>query len=113
MSIGLSKVRRRCSADSQETQNTSLYRNGLTVEIYEALKAEIIAGDLKSRERLYETVLAKRFQTSRTPVREALQRLVNEGLVEARSDGVCVATLSVKDVRSLEQANRALQSLAA
>jgi DNA-binding GntR family transcriptional regulator len=51
---------------------------------------------------------------SRTPVRDALQRLVNEGLAEAGPDGgVYVAVLSVKDIRSLEQTNRALQSLAA
>jgi DNA-binding GntR family transcriptional regulator len=50
---------------------------------------------------------------SRTPVREAIQRLVNEGLAEMGPDGATVAALSVKDIRSLEQANRALQSLAA
>jgi DNA-binding GntR family transcriptional regulator len=50
---------------------------------------------------------------SRTPVREALQRLASEGLVESGADGVYVATLTVQDIRSLEQANRALQSLAA
>ena len=33
--------------------------------------------------------------------------------MEAGPDGVCVAALSVKDIRSLEQANRVLQSLAA
>lgn len=88
-------------------------KNRLTAKIYGALKAEITSGALKSSERLYETVLAKRFRTSRTPVREALQRLVSEGLAEVRPDGVCIAALSVQDVRSLEQANRALQSLAA
>jgi DNA-binding GntR family transcriptional regulator len=77
------------------------------------LRNAISSGELKPRERLYETVLARRFRMSRTPVREALQRLVTEGLLEAGADGVCVATLSVEDVRSLEQANRALQSLAA
>ena len=97
----------------RSSNSTSPNRDGLTAEIYRTLKAEITAGALKSRERLYETVLAKRFKTSRTPVREALQRLVSEGLAEARPDGVCVAALSVQDVRSLEQANRALQSLAA
>jgi len=97
----------------QSSNSTSPNRNGLTAEIYEALKAEITARALTSRERLYETVLAKRFKSSRKPVREALQRLVSEGLAEVRPDGVCVAALSVQDVRSLEQANRALQSLAA
>jgi DNA-binding GntR family transcriptional regulator len=49
---------------------------------------------------------------SRAPVREAIQRLVNEGLAEIGPDGATVAALSVQDIRSLEQANLALQSLA-
>ncbi len=88
-------------------------RARLAAEAYEALKAAIAAGEFKPRERLYATVLAKRLQMSRTPVREALQRLVNEGLAEARPDGIVLADLSVRDIRHLEQANRALQSLAA
>jgi len=88
-------------------------RNRLTAEVYATLRSAITSGELLPRERLYETVLARRFKMSRTPVREALQRLVTEGLVEGGADGVYVATLSVQDVRSLEQANRALQSLAA
>lgn len=88
-------------------------RNRLTAEVYATLRSAITSGELLPRERLYETVLARRFKMSRTPVREALQRLVTEGLVEGGVDGVYVATLSVQDVRSLEQANRALQSLAA
>jgi DNA-binding GntR family transcriptional regulator len=88
-------------------------RNRLTAAAYATLRSAITSGELLPRERLYETVLARRFKMSRTPVREALQRLVTEGLVEGGADGVYVATLSVQDVRSLEQANRALQSLAA
>jgi DNA-binding GntR family transcriptional regulator len=97
----------------QSPDSTAPDRSPLAAEAYEALKAAISSGDLQPRERLYETVLAKRLKMSRTPVREALQRLVNEGLAETRPDGACVAALSVKDIRSLEQANRALQSLAA
>jgi DNA-binding GntR family transcriptional regulator len=88
-------------------------RTRLTADAYASLKSAITAGELPPGERLYETVLSKRLRMSRTPVREALQRLVNEGLAEARPDGVYVGMLSVADVRSLEQANRALQSLAA
>jgi DNA-binding GntR family transcriptional regulator len=82
-------------------------------DAYERLKAAITSGDLQPGERLYETTTSARFGVSRTPVREALQRLVNEGLAEVGADGVRVATLSIKDVRSLQQTSRALQSLAA
>jgi DNA-binding GntR family transcriptional regulator len=93
--------------------NSSSNRNHLMKGAYETLRAAITSGELQPRDRLYETVLAKKLKMSRTPIREALQRLVDEGLLEAGTDGVHVAALSVKDIRSLEQTNRALQSLAA
>jgi DNA-binding GntR family transcriptional regulator len=98
---------------SQPPDSTAPDRNPLAAEAYETLKAAISSGELQPRERLNETVLAKRLKMSRTPVREAIQRLLNEGLAETGPDGAWVAALSVKDIRSLEQANRALQSLAA
>lgn len=101
------------SIDFNPADSSPADRNRLTKEAYAALKAGISSGELQPRERLYETVLARQFKMSRTPVREALQRLVNEGLAEAGADGVYVAALSVKDIRSLEQANRVLQSLVA
>ncbi len=88
-------------------------RNRLATEAHAALKAAIIGGNLRPRERLYGTVLAKRLKMSRTPVREALRVLVSEGLAEAKPDGIYVRDLTVQDVHELEQANRALQSLAA
>lgn len=98
---------------SQAPDSATTDRNRLTSEAYSTLRRAISSGQLQPRDRLYETVLARRFKMSRTPVREALQRLASEGLVESGADGVYVATLSVDDIRSLEQANRALQSLAA
>jgi DNA-binding GntR family transcriptional regulator len=97
----------------QHVDSASNDRNSRTAEAYAALKAAISSGDLQSGERLWERALAKKLKMSRTPVREALQRLVNEGLTEARSDGLYVRALSVEDVRSLEEANRALQGMAA
>ena len=96
-----------------KTDHASKNRARLMQDAYETLKAAITAGELQPGERLYETTLSARFGVSRTPVREALQRLVNEGLAEVGRNGFCVATLSVKDVRSLQQTSRALQSLAA
>jgi DNA-binding GntR family transcriptional regulator len=93
--------------------HTSKNRSRLVEDAYETLKAAITSGELQPGERLYETALSARFGVSRTPVREALQRLVTEGLAAVGPDGVRVTTLSVKDVRALQQTSRALQSLAA
>jgi len=50
----------------------------------ERLEQDIVSGELKPGERLDEVSLAKRFSVSRTPIREALQRLSMSGLVELR-----------------------------
>lgn len=49
---------------------------------YRKLKNAIQDGDLQSGEPLYEIHLSEMLQISRTPVREALQQLVLEGLVK-------------------------------
>jgi len=49
--------------------------------IYETLRQQILAAHLKPGEPLDEISLAERFDLSRSPVRDALARLVSEGLV--------------------------------
>ncbi len=49
--------------------------------VYEHIRREIIRGTLKWGERLSEDSLACSFNVSRTPVREAIFQLVQEGLV--------------------------------
>jgi DNA-binding GntR family transcriptional regulator len=49
--------------------------------VVEALREEIMLGKLDDGERLIEDQLARRFETSRGPVREALRELEHEGLV--------------------------------
>ena len=53
-------------------------------EISETLETEIVEGILPPGTRLEEPALAERFGVSRTPVREALQRLSASGLVELK-----------------------------
>jgi len=48
---------------------------------YRHIRNAIVSGELKSGETLQESKLADRIGVSRTPVREALSRLSNEGLV--------------------------------
>ncbi len=50
-------------------------------EIYQVIRDEIIHGVLPSDTPLRETELAKRFNVSRTPVREVLHRLASEKLI--------------------------------
>ena len=55
--------------------------------IYTTLREQIIRGRLAPDLRLVEVDLASRFAVSRTPVREALARLVREGYVVALGPG--------------------------
>jgi len=57
-------------------------RNLIREEAYAALKEWIVDGVLKPGEQLRDQDLAEKLGTSRTPVREALRRLEDEGLVE-------------------------------
>ena len=54
----------------------------LRERVYRALRDALVAGELVPGERLRDQELAARLGVSRTPVREALQRLEDEGLVE-------------------------------
>ncbi len=64
--------------------------------------------------RLVEQQLAAEFQTSRTPVREALRRLEGDGhIVRDRGGGMCPAAPSVKSMRELYEVRLALEELCA
>ncbi|MFE1646279.1 GntR family transcriptional regulator [Microbacterium sp. P01] len=55
-------------------------------EVYSILGRAILDGTLQPGERLRDVDLAERLQVSRTPVREALQRLERFGLVEVSAN---------------------------
>lgn len=63
------------------------------------LRQRIISGKIVGGQRLYEVALAKDLQVSRTPVREAMSRLTEEGLLERTSaGGFVVRSFSREDV---------------
>ena len=57
-------------------------RRSVEDEVYARIRAAILTGDIPAGERLVHEDLAGRFGTSRIPVRDALKRLVFDGLVE-------------------------------
>ena len=67
-----------------------------------ALLAEIISGQLPAGCRLTEEAISKNYRISRTPVREALRRLENDGLIKLLPGrGYQVKKLDVRDVDEL------------
>jgi len=81
-------------------------------QTYQVLRTNIFSGTLAPNERLVETQLAERLQVSRTPIREAMRKLQQEGLVTAdTSGGMRVTTLSIADVIQLYDCRMALEQL--
>lgn len=81
---------------------------------YDALRREIVEGRLEPGARLRDHELAARLGLSRTPVREALSRLEEEGLVETRPQSYTrVTPLSRADAREAFPIVAALHALAA
>lgn len=60
-------------------------RLSLREHVYSLMQQAIVSGELQPGQRIRDTGLAAQFGVSRTPVREALQRLEDEGLVEMLS----------------------------
>ncbi|GIW08744.1 MAG: GntR family transcriptional regulator [Dehalococcoidia bacterium] len=85
---------------------TSLKPNvqSLAEQIYFWLKERIIIGELKAGERLSVDQIATEIGVSRTPVRDAVNRLALEGmLVVHPRRGTVVGSLSVQDIREVYQ----------
>lgn len=77
---------------------------------YEALRGMLLIFELRPGERLNEVHLAKRLGLSRTPVREALNRLAAERLVLARGGhGFYVRDLDLKEAMDLYELRTALE----
>jgi len=63
------------------------------------LRKKILAGDLPGGTRLFEVPLAEELEISRTPLRDAMSRLAEEGLLErAKSGGFVVRQFTFSDV---------------
>lgn len=92
----------------------SLFRNrDLLSKAYEDIKQRIIYFDLKPGDRIFESEIARSLGISRTPVREALLILENEGLVERDSRlGFIVRRLSREEVEEYFSIRRILECYA-
>lgn len=86
----------------------------LTSRAYEALRAAITSRGLPPGQKLSVPALARQLNVSRTPVKEALVRLEQEGLVATIPHrGPFVAFLGADDVREIYEVREVLEGLVA
>ena len=82
--------------------------------VFHTLREAILKGELKPGERLMELQLAAKLGVSRTPIREAIRMLEQEGLaVTIPRKGAEVAKMTEKDMEDVLQIRDALDELAA
>lgn len=77
------------------------------------IREGILDGTLPPGTRLVEARLAEQLGVSRAPVREALQRLIQEGLMDNRRRGVYIRELTNDDVVDVYLARTACETAAA
>ena len=82
--------------------------------VFNTLREAILKGEIKPGERLMELQLAAKLGVSRTPIREAIRMLEQEGLaVTVPRRGAEVAKMTEKDMQDVLQVREALDELAA
>jgi DNA-binding GntR family transcriptional regulator len=88
-------------------------RRLLRDDVYHRIRDAIVDGSLEPGEQLRDTELASWLGVSRTPVREALLRLAEAGLVVTQPGrSTIVSTLDVRDVRDARDVVAAMHELA-
>lgn len=82
-------------------------------DVYQSLRTWIVSGELKPGEKLKDKELAAHLGVSRTPVRESLRRLEDEGLVETSPNRwTRVALVSREDAENIYPIIQQLELLA-
>lgn len=79
---------------------------------YEIVKKAILSGELKPGQALVENTLAAWCQTSRTPIREALRRLEQDGLIDRSDRGLAVRTRSPEEILDIYETRIVLEATA-
>jgi GntR family transcriptional regulator, rspAB operon transcriptional repressor len=91
-------------SQAQSSEETS------KIIIHKEIRRSIIMGHRKSGERLNVDSIAREYNTSVTPVRDALQMCGHEGLVVIKPrSGYFVATITLKQLRDLLDVRRIME----
>ncbi|SDM55237.1 GntR family transcriptional regulator [Halarsenatibacter silvermanii] len=88
------------------------YKN-LTEKVYQILKKDIVNMNIQPGTKIQLDKIAEELEVSKTPVREAVNMLSMDGLVEVKpQSGTYVIELNQKDIKHIYQVRKALEKLA-
>ena len=88
-------------------------RFSVAEQVYEHLRNAIVSGQIAQGERVVELQIARSLRTSRAPVREAVNRLLQDGLLESRTHfGPSVIQMTLSKMRYLYDLRVAIETLA-
>lgn len=85
----------------------------LEKSVYSRLREDILSSAITPEETLTEVKLTQRYGASRTPVREALQRLEQDGLLERRGKVLAVRTHTAEEIVDIYESRIVLEEAAA
>ena len=78
--------------------------------VYRKIRADILACDLTPGSRIHENILAERYAVSKSPVRDALLKLEEQGLIDVLPrKGYRVTPISAIDARELYEMRHLLE----
>lgn len=74
----------------------------LSANLYNEIQADILSGEIPDNSKLTEQTICKKYNVSRTPVREAFRQLETDGLIEyIPNRGAFVKGLTKRDISDL------------
>jgi DNA-binding GntR family transcriptional regulator len=83
-------------------------------KVFNYIKSQILNGQLKHGDAIIESKMAEELGVSRTPIREAIQLLEMEGLVESTPNkGIVILGISAQDVQDIYAIRCLVEGLAA
>lgn len=97
---------------STSTTSGTIDRKTISDQVYDHIKKLILSGALKGGEKIPEISIADQLNVSRTPVREAIRKLAEYGLVILKPRSYAqVATISPKEARDISLVMLSLEKL--
>lgn len=85
----------------------------LSTNLFNQLRSDILQGKLKPGEKLTEQRVCNEYMVSRTPVREAFQKLEIDGLIETIPNrGAFVVGITTRDIQDMYELRKAYEAIA-